>query len=230
MIICGLNKTTLLDYPEHVAATIFTGSCNFRCPFCQNSGLVLSPSLQQQYSETEILSFLKKRKNVLSGICISGGEPTLQPDLPDFISQVKALGYSVKLDTNGYQPAAMKSLLANKLIDYVAMDIKNSSEKYALTAGLPSLDFSLIQESIALLMESNIPYEFRTTIVKELHSESDILSIGQLISGAKAYYLQSYQDSAEVLSPGYHAHEKEQLIHFQNMLLPYVPNTFLRGV
>ena len=177
MLIKGLNKTTLLDYPGRVAATIFTGGCNFRCPFCHNGDLVLKPSIQDAYSEEEVLSFLQKRKNVLKGVCITGGEPTLQADLPVFMEKVKKIGYDIKLDTNGYQPQVLAELIGDGLVDYVAMDIKNSKEKYPETAGLNDLQIEKIEESVELLAGATIPYEFRTTVVDELHDEESFRGI-----------------------------------------------------
>ena len=198
MLIAGLNKTTLLDYPGHVAATIFTGACNFRCPFCHNAGLVLTPSSAEMYSEEDVFSFLKKRRNVLQGVCITGGEPTLQVDLPDFILKVKELGYSVKLDTNGYKPEVLEDLLQAGLLDYVAMDIKNSPSKYELTAGV-GLEFQKIQKSVELLKSSKINYEFRTTVIKEFHTLEDLCEIGKWIKGCPKYYLQQFVESDNLI-------------------------------
>lgn len=237
MLILGLNKTTLLDYPEHVAATIFTGGCNFRCPFCHNKDIVFAhESLESArvtpYTEEGILSFLKKRKNILTGVCITGGEPTLQKDLPEFIQRIKDLGLLVKLDTNGYRPDMLHLLLNKGLIDYCAMDIKNSPRKYAETVGMPSFDFSLVRESAACLLSltGSFSYEFRTTIVRELHHEDDMYTIAQWIKGASAYYLQSYTDSDNVITSGYHAHSVETLQHFADICRDSIPNTQLRGI
>ena len=190
MLIVGLNKTTLLDYPGRVAATVFTSGCNFRCPFCHNGHLVLKPSALEVYSEGEVFSFLLKRRNVLKGVCITGGEPTLQADLPDFIRRVKELGYSVKLDTNGYEPEVLETLLKEKLLDYVAMDIKNCKEKYAQTVGLEGFETGRIEKSVALLKASGIDYEFRTTVVREFHEREDLRKIGMWLSGCARLFLQ----------------------------------------
>ena len=230
MQLYGFNKLTLLDYPGHLAAILFTGGCNMRCPFCQNASLVVNPSEQTPISEIEIFDLLNKRKNILEGVCISGGEPTLNPDLPDFICKIKSLGYKVKLDTNGYNPAMMKELASHKLVDYIAMDIKNSKEKYSLTSGIHHIDMNKIEESVAYLLSTPIDYEFRTTIVKELHNEEDIQAIGQWINGAKSYYLQSYKDSGDIISPGYHSHSKETLTHFKSLLTPYIKQVAIRGI
>lgn len=201
MLIVGLNKTTLLDYPGCVAAAVFVGGCNFKCPFCHNAGIVLEPLVQGTYTETEILSFLEKRKGVLKGVCITGGEPTLHADLPDFVKKLKELGYRVKLDTNGYAPKVLECLLKEKLLDYVAMDIKNCPEKYALTVGMDSGQFSMerVKESAAILKESEIDYEFRTTMVKELHTKEDMLKIADWIKGCPHYFLQQYQYNENVI-------------------------------
>lgn len=200
MLIVGLNKTTLLDYPGRVAATIFTGGCNFRCPFCHNGDLVLKASALDAYSEEEVFSFLHKRKKVLGGVCITGGEPTLQPDLAEFIRKVKELGYAVKLDTNGYKPEVLDELLKEGLLDYVAMDIKNCKEKYAVTAGVTSFEIANIEKSMKLLEEYGIPYEYRTTVVKEFHKKEDLEAIGKWIDGRADWYLQPYRDGEEILA------------------------------
>lgn len=229
MKISGLQKTTLLDYPEHVAATVFLGGCNFRCPFCHNRDL-LGQDAEELYTKEELMAFLKKRANILEGVCITGGEPTLQPDLEALMRDIKALGYEIKLDTNGFRPDVLKSLCGAGLVDYVAMDIKNSREHYAQTAGLPAMDMDHIEESIRFLMQGNIPYEFRTTVVKELHGPEDFLSIGRWLQGCRAYFLQNYVDSDRVLKPGFTSCTKEELLSFQQLLLPYIPVTQLRGV
>lgn len=202
MLIAGLNKTTLLDYPGCVAATVFTGGCNFRCPFCHNGTLVLEPLSQQLYTEKEILDFLEKRKNVLKGVCITGGEPTIQADLPDFLLKLKNMGYQVKLDTNGYHPDVLEKLLDKKLLDYVAMDIKNCREKYAVTAGMCNdgvFDLERINDSVRMLKESSVLYEFRTTVVKEFHRKEDLVKIAEWIKGCPFYYLQQYQDNENMI-------------------------------
>lgn len=210
LFILGLNKTTLLDYPGCVAATIFTGGCNFCCPFCHNKGLVVTPAKESAISEKDILDFLRKRKNILKGVCITGGEPTLQADLADFIVQVKEMGYRVKLDTNGYQPEILKRLLEKRLLNYVAMDVKNCPDHYALTAGRNSdarFDLEKIEESVQILLNGNVAYEFRTTVVKELHTIEDMVRIGEWIKGCDAYYLQKFQDNGNNIVDGYHAPE-----------------------
>lgn len=230
MDIHGFAKTTLLDYPKHVAATVFFGGCNFRCPFCHNGDLVLTPGQIPVIPEEEVLAYLKKRQGILEGVCITGGEPTLQPDLETFIRKIKDLGYLVKLDTNGYRPEVLSSLLEKNLLDYVAMDLKNSKEKYALTVAKPGFDITKIEASVNLLMTGHIPYEFRTTVVKQLHTLEDMKKIGEWITGADGYFLQNYRDTEKVISPGFSECSKEELLEMQALLRSFVPNTQIRGV
>lgn len=230
MEIHGFNKTTLLDYPGHLAATIFTGGCNFRCPFCHNGALVLNPKEQPLISEEEILRVLEKRKHILEGVCITGGEPTLQSDLIPFIEKIKALGIKVKLDTNGSRPEVLRACIEKKLLDYVAMDIKNTPENYSLSTGLLKPEIEKIKDSAALLMKETIDYEFRTTIVKEHHSAKDMEELGQWLTGAKRYFLQSYRDAEGVIEIGLHAHESEVLEEFQNILKKYIAQVEVRGI
>lgn len=229
MKISGLQKTTLLDYPGHVAATIFLGGCDFRCPFCHNSDL-LEDSGEDAFSEEEVLSFLKKRAGILQGVCITGGEPTLQPELEALIRHIRTLGLKVKLDTNGYRPEVLKALCEQGLLDYVAMDIKSGPAGYARAAGRSELALDRIKESIAFLLKGTVPYEFRTTVVKGIHRAEDFKEIGAWIAGADAYFLQSYKDSEQVLLPGFEAFSREELLSFVRLVTPYVANTALRGV
>lgn len=226
----GLNKTTLLDYPGRVAATIFLGSCNFRCPFCQNSGLVLHPAQEPMIPEEEVLSFLKKRQGILEGVCISGGEPTLAADLTDFVRQIRSLGYPVKLDTNGTNPALVKYLAENDLIQMTAVDIKACPENYPSLCGMLHPDLDAIRETVDFLLHGKMDYEFRTTVVKELHNEHDFVQIGQWLKGAKAYYLQAYKDSDEVLQPGFSSYSLEELEHFREILQATIPVVGIRGI
>lgn len=230
MRIHGLNKTTLLDYPGHVAATVFLGGCNFRCPFCQNGDLVLNPEGQPLIGRDEALGFLEKRKGILTGVCITGGEPTLAGGLGDFLREIKELGYLVKLDTNGSHPGALRGLVEERLLDYIAMDIKNSMERYGETTGTGCVDVGCIRESIGLVMGSGVEYEFRTTVVRELHGREELAAMGREIEGAKRYFLQSYRDSAGVISPGFHAYGKAELERLAECARPYVENVWLRGV
>ena len=229
MKICGLQKTTLLDFPGHVAATIFTGGCNFRCPFCHNSDL-LGNDAEVHYTDEEVLKFLTKRKGILEGVAITGGEPTLQPDLRDFILRVRELGYRIKLDTNGSRPGVLKSLCEEELIDYVAMDIKTCKERYPDVIGIPSANIGSILESVEFLKQGTVPYEFRTTVVKELHSTEDFARIGEWISGCPNYFLQNYVDSENVLVSGFSSCSKEELLSFRDIVKPYVGRVELRGV
>lgn len=200
MKLCGLQKTTLLDFPGKVAATIFTGGCSFACPFCHNSEL-LGRNTEALCSQEEVMTFLEKRKNILEGVCITGGEPTLQPDLEDFIQFVRSLGLAVKLDTNGYQPNVLINLCEKGLLDYVAMDIKAGKSHYAHVSGRTGLNLERIDQSIRFLLNGSVPFEFRTTVVKSLHDKSDFEEIGPWIQGCGQYFLQSYQESGQVLSP-----------------------------
>ena len=245
MLILGLNKTTLLDYPEELAAAIFLGGCNFRCPYCHNKDLVISPSSLPPYSLEEILAFLSKRRGILGNVCISGGEPTLNPDLPEFLEKIKTLGYSIKLDTNGSNPDMLKLLIDERLINYCAMDIKNSPEKYLPTVGLDSSPASAdtssgsdtlmsnIKRSADILLsntDSSFLYEFRTTIVKELHDKNDICVISKWLSGARAYFLQSYEENENVIQKGFHSYDEENLRSFAAICREHIPNTYLRGI
>lgn len=230
MNIHGLYKLTLLDFPEHIACTIFTGGCNFLCPFCHNASLVTHLNNSTSISEEEIFSFLQSRINILDGICISGGEPTLQPDLYNFIQKVKNLGFKVKLDTNGSNPDILSKLLETQLLDYVAMDIKNSMSKYAGTIDLPNYDLTRIKSSIDLLSNSAINFEFRTTVVKELHTLEDFLEIAEWIPSNSHYYLQSFVDSKDLIKDGFTGYSKEEMYSFVNILRPLLPNVAVRGI
>lgn len=229
MQIHGFNKTTLLDFPGHLASTIFTGGCNMRCPYCQNADLVLNPMSQPLISEEVVFDHIKKRKGIIEGVCITGGEPTLQTDLEDFIKRLKELGVMVKLDSNGYRPEVLKRLMENGLLDYVAMDIKSSLDDYHTVAGV-KLDTSLIKESIDLLKNGPIDYEFRTTVVKELHSKETFEKIGELLSGAKQYFLQGYIDSERVIERRFSSYTKEELETFVAILKKTIKNVSIRGV
>ncbi len=227
MKVLGLQKLTLLDYPGYVACTIFTGGCNFKCPFCQNTSLVNYD--EKDLGENNILEFLRQRKPYLDAVCISGGEPTIQKDLKDFIKKVKKLGYLIKLDTNGTNPTLIKELIEDKLIDYVAMDIKNSKEKYNQTIGL-NYDINLIEKSINLLLENTMDYEFRTTVVKDFHDDDDFKKIACWIKGAKKYVLQQFVDSDNVMQGGLSSHPKEKLFEFKKILELELKNIEIRGV
>lgn len=229
MIIKGLQKTTLLDFPGKVACTVFTGGCNFRCPFCHNASLVISPDLSDFISEDEFFSFLKKRSSILDGVCVSGGEPLLQKGIEDFLQKIKDIGLAVKLDTNGSFPERLNSILTRGLVDYVAMDIKNSKEKYSLICGT-EVDTSKISESISMLISGSIPYEFRTTVVKEFHTPQDIEDMSKWIAGAEHYYLQSFKDSGDIISDGLSAYTPEEMRSLLDIARKNLPSAELRGI
>ncbi len=228
MYIKGLQKLTLLDYPDKMACTVFTAGCNFKCPFCHNASLVFNRD-DDRISEQDFFDFLSKRIGVIDGVCITGGEPTLQTDIVQFIEKIKQLGFLVKLDTNGYRPDVLKYLVDEKLIDYVAMDIKNCKEKYPLTSGVENIDISLIEQSVDFLLADNIDYEFRTTVVKDYHNPEDILKIGEWIKGAKRYYLQAFVDSGDLICEGLSSYDKISMQNLLNMIKPRIPSTKIRG-
>lgn len=229
MQIQGLQKVTLLDFPGRVACTVFLGGCNFRCLFCHNSSLLTHDAPAELDSEA-LLAFLKKRQGLLDGVVFTGGEPLLRPELPALLEQVKALGYPVKLDTNGSRPKALRSLLETGLLDYVAMDVKNSLRQYGQTCGLPGMDTSAVEESVALLLEGRVDYEFRTTAVAEFHNDAFFQDIGKWIQGARKYAIQCFADRDSVLQNGLHAPEKAALLRWKSIVEPYVQEVLLRGV
>lgn len=198
MKIGGLQKMSLLDYPEKICAIVFTVGCNFRCPFCHNSALIAADTAEPLIAEDEFFSFLSRRVGRLDGVCVTGGEPLLQPDLADFLRRIKRLGFTVKLDTNGSFPERLEALLSESLLDYVAMDVKNAPEKYAKTVGITEISLNNIEISAKLLLDGDIPYEFRTTLVKEFHTPEDIRRIGRLLRGGKKYCLQNFSDSGRL--------------------------------
>ena len=242
MEIHGFNKTTLLDYPEHVACTVFTGHCNMRCPFCHNGDLVLMPGSQPTVDVEEFFAFLNKRKNILEGVAITGGEPTLQKDLGDFIHRIKDLGLLVKLDSNGLKPEILRALIDEKAVDYIAMDIKSSRENYARTVGIENLDLGPIEESVSLLMEGRVSYEFRTTVIKQFHDEADFLRIADWIGRCEKYFLQSYVDSHRILKDflpeeeqakypaAFEAYTPEEMKGFESLLRDKGMNVHVRGI
>ncbi len=229
MNIQGLQKVSLLDFPEIIACTVFTGGCNFRCPFCHNASLVL-PGIETKdnWTENDFFQFLSSRVNKLDGVCISGGEPLIQPDLFDFVKRIKSMGFAVKIDTNGSMPEQLKNLVNSGLIDYVAMDIKNSPEHYAVTIDRESVDLDKINESIQFLLSDVVPYEFRTTIVKEFHSEMDIEQIGRWIKGASKYFLQEFVDSGNVITKNLHAISPGETSKFLLIAEKYIPSVQMR--
>ena len=229
MRIHGLQKLTLLDFPGHTACTVFTGACNFRCPFCHNASLVLHPDGLPAMPESELFAFLEKRKKLLDGVAVTGGEPTLQPDLPDFLRRIRELGYAVKLDTNGGRPEVLKRILDAGLADYAAMDIKSSPEHYEQAAGVSGI-LDAVKESVELLRRSGVPHEFRTTAVKNLHTAEDFRSIGKWLGGEARYFIQSYADSGDILAPGMEAFSNTELYALLDAVKPYIPSAALRGV
>lgn len=229
MKIAGLQKMTLLDFPGKVACTVFLPGCNFRCPFCHN-GQILDNSVESAMEPEALLSFLKKRQGLLDGVAVTGGEPCLHAGLYDLIAKIRSLGYTVKLDTNGNHPDLLKKLLADRLVDYVAMDIKNSPGKYAMTIGLKSIDLTRILRSIDLLKNSQTEYEFRTTVVAEFHEADDFEAIGDMIRGASRYYLQSFTDRETVPFGNLHAPSKEEMLRYKDIAESYVGLAELRGV
>lgn len=224
----GLEKLSLVDFDNLLACTIFTKTCNFRCPFCHNKTLALA-NINDVIPFSEIVGFLKSRVGLLDGVCITGGEPTLMVDLEDKLKVIKSLGFKVKLDTNGYRPDVLKRLIDLKLIDYVAMDIKNSLEKYEITTATTNLNLGKIKESIELLKSNIIPYEFRTTIVKEFHKEEDIKKISELIKGAQKYFLQKFVNNENCIDNNLSAIDKETAKSFVNILKINIEKVELRG-
>lgn len=226
----GFNKLTLLDYPGRLACTVFLGHCNFRCPFCHNAGLVLNPEDEPVIPIEEILGTLKKRKGILDGVCITGGEPTVHKKLPEFVQQIKKLDYSVKLDTNGTNPQMVREMVKAGLLDYVAMDIKNSPDKYGETAGIARVDLEAVNETVEFLKSGKVDYEFRTTVTRELHKKEDFLKIRKWLSGSRRYFLQAYKESEQVIHPVYSSYSREQLENFRQLLLEEISQVEIRGI
>lgn len=230
MQIQGLQKLTLLDFPEKVACTVFTAGCNFRCPFCHNASLVTHIPEEADMTEEAFFSFLKKRQGILDGVCITGGEPLLQKDIENFIRKIKELGYAVKLDTNGSFPEKLKFLVQEHLVDYIAMDIKNSSEGYAATIGTDRPFLEAIEESVAFLKEGHVPYEFRTTVTKNFHEKEDFEKIGKWISGCEKYFLQAFVNSGDLIDDQITGYDEEEMNTFLDVVKGYVPNAKIRGI
>ena len=225
MKIGGFQKMTMLDFPGKIACTVFTYGCNLRCPFCHNATLVTHKS--ELFSEDEILAYLNKRKGILDGICITGGEPLLQADIIPFMQRVKEIGLAIKLDTNGAYPDRLKEIID---LDYIAMDIKNSKEKYPLTTGIEGLDITPFEKSVEIIKNSGVDYEFRTTVVRELHTVDDMKKIAEWISGAKRYYIQCFADSGELIGEGFSAHDKNTLEAFCQATLSHISSAEIRGI
>lgn len=230
MNIHGFQKMTMLDFPGRVAATVFTAGCELRCPFCHNARLVTHPEESDRIDVAETLEYFKKRKNMLDGVCLTGGEPLLQRDIADYLYNIKELGLAVKLDTNGCSPDKLSDLINRGLVDYVAMDIKNSPEKYGETVGVPNIDIAPINESKKLLLSGKVDYEFRTTVVRELHTEESLLSAARWIEGARVWYLQSFVDSGDTIGAGFSAHERSFMEKIKETASPFVQKVELRGI
>ncbi len=230
MLIKGLQKLTLLDFPDKLACTVFTGGCNFRCPFCHNASLVLPERMDKTaISEEDFFTFLRGRRGILEGVCVTGGEPTLMPDLPAFLSRIREMGYAVKLDTNGSRPAVLRAVVEAGLVDYVAMDIKNSLPRYGETVGIPAFDTTAVEESMDFLLGGPLPYEFRTTLVRGLHTPADMAMLGKRIAGAEKYFLQTFRDSGDLVGDcagGLSPRETEAMLE---QIRVYVPNAQIRG-
>ncbi len=227
MIIHGIQKLTLVDYPGKCACILFSGACNFRCPFCQNGSLVLHPETEPVIDDDDIFSFLKKRRNMLEGVVVTGGEPTINGDLVPFLGRIKDLGYSVKLDTNGYLPSVLENAVSSGAVDYVAMDIKTSLDEYNKLAGV-NCDTSRIEESISFLLQDSVDYEFRTTVVEELHKRENFEKIGETIKGCRRYYLQSFVQSEDTISKGFTTPSLEEMQSYVELLNCYIENVSIR--
>lgn len=230
MQIHGFQKMTLLDFPGRVAATVFTGGCNFRCPFCHNALLVTELQESDVIPTQDVVSYLEKRTSLLDGVCLTGGEPLLQPDIASFLRKIKEMGYAVKLDTNGNSPSKLRDLVEEGLVDYVAMDVKNCREKYGETIGIPNFDVSKIEESIRYLMLGKVDFEFRTTVVKEFHTVENIESLAKWIEGAPKYFLQNFTDSGNLIGENLNEVGKETLLLMRDAASRYVKLCETRGV
>lgn len=231
MKIEGFQKLTLLDFPGKAAATVFTGGCNFRCPFCHNAMLVLPGELPPPFSEEEIFAYLRRRRGVLDGVVITGGEPLLHADIGAFLKKIKELGFLVKLDTNGSFPSLLKQVVEEKLVDYVAMDIKNAPLSYAKTVGVPGFDTESIAESRDFLMSGKVDFEFRTTLVRGIHTEESVLEAAKFIAGEEKYYLQQFKNSGNLIAPdGLSAFDEGEMQKFAEICRAFVPATEIRGL
>jgi len=232
MYFSGLQKLSMVDFTDKMCATIFTAGCNFRCPFCHNAALVLPEYLKEseKITEEEIFTFLDTRKKILDGICITGGEPLMHPDLKNFVKKVKEYGYAVKLDTNGSFPDRLKEILEEGNIDYVAMDIKNSPLKYSETVGLQSFDLESICQSIDIIRSSGVDYEFRTTVMKEFHTLEDFMSIGKWLEGSNKYYLQKYRDESVQIVGGFSSYSNDELLEFADKIRGFFNFVQVRGI
>lgn len=229
MIICGYEKFSMVDFDGKITCTVFTGGCNFRCPFCHNGALVIGDVKSGQIDCDEVFDYLQKRKGLVDAVSVTGGEPTLQSDLADFLRKVRDLGYQTKLDSNGLRPDVLRRIVEQDLVDYLAMDVKNSPEKYALTVGLEKIDLGKINESIDLLKTCGVDHEFRTTVIKEFHTDEDMRAIAEWVKGAKRYVMQKYKDSEGCISHGYTPLEKDDVQRFATYFDGLVEKVDLRG-
>ena len=232
MQVTGIQKLTLLDYPGTVACTVFTAGCNFRCPFCHNAMLVLPEQMEPDYlTDSEVFDFLRKRRGVLDGVAVTGGEPLLHRDMPEFLSRIKELGYKIKLDTNGSNPALLREIVEAGLVDRVARDINNAPESYAETIGFEHFDIAPVEQSKSFLLEGSVDYEFRTTVVRGIHTKESLIGAAKWISGAKEYYLQQFKDSGSlVMGEGLSAYDEKQMHELAEAVREYVPTVEVRGV
>ncbi len=228
--IYGMQKLTLLDYPGKMAATLFTGGCNFRCPFCHNRSLVFLNEQDGEIDKDIIFDYLSLRKKMLDGVCITGGEPLLHEGIEDFIKSIKELGLLVKLDTNGSNFEKLEKLVSNKLVDYVAMDIKNVKSECTRTIGLNDYDLSEVERCVDYLKQGHVDYEFRTTLVKEFHENVDFSEIGRWLNGAKNYYLQNFEDNGTCIESGLHSLDINKIREIRDILKPYIENVSIRGL
>lgn len=228
MYFSGIDKFSLVDFDEKISCTLFLHDCNFRCPFCHNSALVTKEA-GIKIPEEDILTYLKSRRGVIDAVVITGGEPTLHKELPEFIRNVKEMGYLVKLDTNGTNPDMLIDLVNSNLLDYVAVDIKNSKEKYPLTIGLKAFDLSKVIKTVDFLLENHVDYEFRTTLIEEFHTKEEMVQIGKWIKGAKHYRLQRFIDNENCIKHGLHEVKKEDALSFKDILLKYINDVELRS-
>ena len=228
MNVQGYQKLTLLDFPGRTACTVFTGGCNLRCPFCHNAWLVRTPLAGPNLTD-EVLVYLHKRRGILDGVCVTGGEPLLQPDLEGFLRQIKGMGYAVKLDTNGTLPQRLAAILATNLVDYVAMDIKSSPDGYAAATGTDA-DVSAVKDSLSILRDSGLPYELRTTAVRGIHTVAHFAAIGEWLGAEPAYFIQRFVDSGQLLGSGFEAFSPEEMEHLLTTVREHIPSAQLRGV
>jgi len=229
MHIQGLQKLTLLDYPGRTACTVFLSGCNFRCPFCHNS-LLLTAADKDGMDEDELLAFLKKRQGLLDGVAITGGEPLLRSELPALLEKIKTLGYAVKLDTNGSFPERLEAIVSAGLVDYIAMDVKNSPDRYAETVGVPELDLTPVFRSVSFLLRGRVDYEFRTTAVAELHDDASFAKLGDWLAGARHYFIQCFQTGDTVLRAGLHTPSEAQLRRWAELVRPKIHTVAIRGI